>query len=496
MQKQAALIFPNQLFENNPVISKDRIILLIEDKRYFSDFNFHKKKLMLHRASMQAYKDMLDAEGCDVTYIEWKKSNPTAVLERSLAEVLKREGVKELFFIDPVDKKAEKELHNLCKENSIKSIKMDNPGFLSSEAELTRFFKDSEKFSFTPFYIEQRKRHKILVNRNNKPTGGKWSFDPQNRKRIPQGLEIPELKTFEPNEYVKEARQYVQRIFPDNPGTSEGFIFPITHSEVREWFRDFLENRLSFFGDYEDAIQADNSFLFHSVISFALNTGLITPSRVLDETFEFSSKDTVSLNSLEGFIRQVLGWREYIRAVYVLKEDKERNTNFFEFTKPLPKAIYSGTTGIDPVDTVIKRLLNNAYTHHIERLMVMGNFMLLCEISPHEVYKWFMELYIDAYDWVMVPNVYGMSQFADGGLIMTKPYISSSNYIKKMSDFKQGRWCEIWDSLYWRFIDKHRKIFEENPRARLMVRVLDQKNKEQLDEYYKTAEKFLENLYK
>ncbi len=496
MSKEAALIFPNQLFENNPVISKDRHVFLIEDKRYFSDFNFHKKKLMLHRASMHAYKDLLTAEGCDVTYIEWKKSNPTAVLTRSIEETLREMNVKELFFVDPVDKEAEKGLVELCQKNGINYTKMDNPGFLSSESELARFFKGSDKFSFTPFYIEQRKKHKILVNRNNKPVGGKWSFDPENRQKIPEGLEIPGLKKFKPDEYVKEAQNYVEKVFGDNPGSSEDFIFPVTHAGMREWFRDFLENRLCFFGDYEDAICEKERFLFHSVIAFGLNIGLITPNQVLDKTFEFSSSDTVSLNSLEGFIRQVMGWREYIRAVYVLKEEQERCTNFFGFTKPLPEAFYNGTTGVDPVDTVIKGVLDNAYSHHIERLMVIGNFMLLCEISPHAVYEWFMELYIDAYDWVMVPNVYGMSQFADGGLIMTKPYISSSNYILKMSNFKKGKWCEIWDALYWRFIDKHREVFGKNPRARLMVNVLDRKSKQQIDEYYRIAEKYLDDFYK
>ncbi len=496
MQKKAAFIYPNQLFENNPLIEKDRIIFLVEDKRYFSDFNFHKKKLVLHRASMQAYKEMLVSEGCDVIYIEWKKSNPTATLAVSPEEELVRTGVKELFFIDPADKKVESDLHKLCENLGIRSTKVDNPGFLSSKAELERYFKDSDKFSFTPFYIEQRKKQKILVNSNKKPVGGKWSFDPENRLKIPPDIEIPGIKKFKPDKYVKEAQKYVEKIFSDNPGSTENFIFPIIHSEVREWFRDFLENRFSFFGDYEDAIKADENYLFHSVISFALNTGLITPAQVVDETLEFSSKDTVSLNSLEGFIRQVIGWREYIRAVYELKEDRERNTNYFGFTNPLPEAFYNATTGVDPVDTVIKRVLNTAYSHHIERLMVMGNFMLLCEISPDEVYRWFMELYIDAYDWVMVPNVYGMSQFADGGLIMTKPYISSSNYIKKMSDFEHGEWCDTWDALYWRFICKHKKIFDKNPRSRLMVRVLERKSKEQLNKYLDRADNFLEKLFK
>ncbi len=451
MQKNAAIVLPDRLYKNNPLLSKQRDVILVEHKKYFTHFKFHKKKLVLHRASMKAYCEKLEKQGYNVEYIEYNAD---------FNEKINDSG--------------------------------DDAGFLSSKTYLEEYFKGQKKLSFTPFYIDQRKRLKILVNKQNKPKGGKWSYDPQNRLKIPKGAQIPTLKTAPPDKYVKEAQEYVDKNFPENPGTTEGFPYPVTHEGVKEWFRDFLENRLGMFGDYEDAIESNESFLFHSVISYALNIGLITPQEVLDETLAFAEENPTGLNSLEGFIRQVIGWREYIRAVYIVKEEEERNTNFFGFNKAIPNSFYTATTGVSPLDTVIKRLLNTAYTHHIERLMVLGNFMLLCEISPHEVYKWFMEMYIDAYDWVMVPNVYGMSQFADGGLIMTKPYISSSNYIRKMSNFEPGNWCEIWDALYWRFISKHRGYFGKNPRASLMVRVLDKKSPAELKNYFDLAEKFLD----
>jgi len=238
----------------------------------------------------------------------------------------------------------------------------------------------------------------------------------------------------------------------------------------------------------------DEPFLFHSLLTASLNIGLLTPDQVVERTLAFAEDHRVPLNALEGFIRQIIGWREFMRAVYLLKQDQERKTNFFKHTRRLPSSFYTGTTGLDPVDIVIKRLGQYAYAHHIERLMVLGNAMLLCEIDPTEVYRWFMEMFIDAYDWVMVPNVYGMSQHADGGLITTKPYISSSHYIRKMSDFPEGDWCEIWDGLYWRFIHKHRDFFDQNPRMKVMTNQLDRMGKARLSAHLTVANRFLDSL--
>jgi deoxyribodipyrimidine photolyase-related protein len=217
---------------------------------------------------------------------------------------------------------------------------------------------------------------------------------------------------------------------------------------------------------------------------------------VVDCALQQAEFAKVPLNALEGFIRQVIGWREFVRFVYRERGVKQRTGNFFGHTRNIPHSFYTGTTGIQPVDDAIRRTLDTGYTHHIERLMVLGNFMVLCEFEPDEVYRWFMELYIDAYDWVMVPNVYGMSQFADGGLMSTKPYISGSNYLLKMSDYKKGDWCEIWDALYWRFIHKHRAFFLRNPRMSMMVRQVEKMEPVRFDHLMKTAEDFLFQLDK
>jgi deoxyribodipyrimidine photolyase-related protein len=234
------------------------------------------------------------------------------------------------------------------------------------------------------------------------------------------------------------------------------------------------------------------SFLNHSVLSPLLNSGLITPINIIEETLKY--KDDYPLNSIEGFLRQIIGWREFIRGVYKVKGSQERTTNFFNFKRKIPKSFYDATTGILPIDITIKKVQKTAYNHHIERLMVLGNFMMLCEFDPDEIYRWFMEHYIDAYDWVMVPNVYGMSQFADGGLMSTKPYISSSNYLKKMSDFPNGDWQQIWDALYWRFIDLNRELFAKNIRMKFMVSMLDKMPDEKRINHFKIANEYLDSL--
>ena len=248
------------------------------------------------------------------------------------------------------------------------------------------------------------------------------------------------------------------------------------------------------FGAYEDAIVKNESILFHSVLTPALNVGLLTPQQIIDKTFELHKKLNFPLNSLEGFIRQIIGWREFMRAIYLRESVKQRTKNAMGFTRKIPKSFYDGTTGIEPIDQTIKKILETGYCHHIERLMVLGNFMQVCEFDPDEVYRWFMELFIDAYDWVMVPNIYGMSQYADGGMMTTKPYVSGSNYILKMSDYTKGPWCEVWDGLYWRYIDQHQELFAKNPRMSMIVNLVKKMEPQKLKTHRHKAEQFLSSL--
>jgi len=379
---------------------------------------------------------------------------------------------------------------------NITAQKYDTPNFITSSHLLFEYFSNKSKYFFTDFYIRRRKELGILIDDTNRPVGGKWTYDNDNRKKLPNNLMVPKIKFPDENNFVKQAKDYINKYFHNNIGSMDNFEFPVTHNDAENLFNDFLSKRFINFGQYEDAISSQENFLFHSLLSSSINIGLLNPDDILKQVLRISAGNKIPLNSLEGFIRQIIGWREFIRGVYIFKGTVQRNSNFFNHNNELPGSFYNADTGILPVDNVIKKVLKGAYSHHIERLMILGKFMMLCEINPNDIYKWFMELYIDSYDWVMVPNVYGMSQYADGGLITTKPYISSSNYIRKMSNYKKGEWSDIWDSLYWRFIHKHRNFFEKNPRLSMMTMHLDKMNEKEIHEIIGKAEIFLNKLFR
>ena len=486
-KKKVALVFPHQLFEDHPALSVTNTVYLVEDRCFFTDFTFHKKKLLFHKESMRIYKEELISRGYQVKYIKQSTSNSY------LSELLSKKTFEDVYASDVCDHKLIKRLQGGCRQHRKRLHIMESPGFITSKKVLEDFFKTRKSFSMTSFYIGQRKRLEILV-KNGRPVGGKWSFDPENRKKLPRSLHIPEPKRpgWSPS---RRLMSQMNQVYGKNPGSVEDFVFPVTRHDARQWLSDFTVNRLKYFGDYEDSISTRSVFVFHSVLSPLLNAGLLTPMEVLENVLTAAEANEIPINSLEGFVRQIIGWREFVRGAYLFIGDKQRTSNFWDCANKLPKAFYDGTTGIEPVDAIIKRVLRYSYCHHIERLMILGNFMLLCEIHPDEIYRWFMELFIDAYDWVMVPNVYGMSQYADGGLMTSKPYISSSNYVKKMSDFSAGPWCAIWDALFWRFIQKHQSVFTENARMRVMTFQLQRMGKEKLKEHLKIAEQFLKRLF-
>jgi deoxyribodipyrimidine photolyase-related protein len=466
--KRAFLVLPHQLFEDTVLLKQAGVIFLVEEYLFFNQYRFHKQKLALHRASMKYYESYLKKNGLNTVYIE--ASDP-----RSDVRVLLREiEAEHIVHYDVCDCWLDKRIVSACSERKLGRTEYPTPLFINTRQDLETYFGGKEKYFQTDFYTAQRKKLRILVDAQNKPEGGKWSFDAENRLRYPKDKKPPQTRFPEPDAFSREAVAYVEQHYPDNYGKrSDGLQYPWTHRLSEAWLQQFLETRFAAFGDYEDALVDNENFLHHSVLTPMLNVGLLQPMQVVNAALNFAASHRVSLNSLEGFIRQIIGWREFIRGVYVYRGTRERTTNFWGFTRPLPDAFYRATTGLAPVDKTIEKLLATGYNHHIERLMVLGNIMLLSEYDPDEVYRWFMEMYIDAYDWVMVPNVYGMSQFADGGLMATKPYISGSNYLLKMSNYKKGDWCVTWDALFWNFMDKQRAFFSSNPRLGMLLKTFD-----------------------
>jgi deoxyribodipyrimidine photolyase-related protein len=487
------ICFPHQLFEENVVVSKCDNIYLVEEFLFFRQYTFHKQKIIFHRASLKFYESYLSSLSKNVVYID---SFHELADIRKLIPHLKSIGIDTFEYMDTTDCWLEQRIQNACKSHQVTANKNQTKLFLNSSEEIFKFFSNKKRMFQTEFYKDQRQRRSILLEKGStKPLSGKWTFDDENRLKYPKGKIPPQVDFVEPNVFYAEAVSYTQKYFSENYGKlNSDFIYPTTFSESKEWLQFFFKTRFSEFGAFEDAIVLEQNILHHSVLSPMMNVGLLTPKYVIEEALIYATKHDIPINSLEGFIRQILGWREFIRAVYQLKGSEERTKNYWGFSRKIPPSFWNGTTGIEPIDFTIKKVLETGYCHHIERLMLLGNFMLLCEFDPSEVYRWFMELFIDAYDWVMVPNVYGMSQFADGGLMATKPYISGSNYLMKMSDYKKGEWQKIWDGLFWRFLNVQRDYFLANPRLGMLVRMFDKMPAEKRSSHLSHATKFLDSL--
>jgi len=486
-----SIIFPNQIFENSKLLDESSKIFLIEEYLFFNQFNFHKQKILFHRMTMKSYEKFLKKKKLDVVYID-STENISDITEfiRNLDK-----KIQSIKIYDPVDNWLSRRINDSCEEKNIKIENYNNPLFINNNEDLEIFFRsDKKKFFQTSFYKKQRVKLDIMMI-GDKPEGGKWTYDDQNREKYPKNKIPPEIDYPKKDDNYNEALNYLNNNYKNNYGLiDDENIYPYNFQLAKKWLDDFFITRFYEFGPYEDAVVKEKSILNHSVLSPLLNTGLINPKELIKRTINYHYENKIPINSTEGFIRQIIGWREFIRGVYVCKGTEERNKNFWNFSRKIPSSFYSASTGIDPIDDTINKINKSGYANHIERLMIIGNFMLLCEFDPNEVYRWFMELFIDSYDWVMVPNVYGMSQFGDGGLMSTKPYISGSSYILKMSNYKRGDWCMIWDSLFWNFIDKQREFFLTNPRMRMLVSSFDRMDIEKKEKLINTANKFISNL--
>jgi deoxyribodipyrimidine photolyase-related protein len=489
-----SLVYPHQLFDRHPAVRDGQPVLLIEDPLYFGTdphwpLAVHQQRLVLHRASMKAWA----AGRENLRYLEAPDSSgldSVGLLERGLPASTRR-----IELADPGDDILSKRLRRFAGARGIELVVHPSPNFLTPPEFLEKFTGPNRKRPFlADFYKAQRQRMGILLEPDGLPQGGKWSFDEENRQRFPEDELAPPAPATPPNDHVREALAYVERRFPGNPGRAEGFQYPVTRAEALDWLDGFLTARFRDFGAYEDALSRNHRVLFHSVLTPALNIGLLDPQEIVDRALAHAAAHGVPMNSLEGFIRQIIGWREFIAGIYRHRGGSLRTRNYWNHTRRMPRAFYDGTTGIPPVDVAIHRALEHGYCHHIERLMVLGNIMVLCRIHPDDVYRWFMELFVDAYDWVMVPNVYGMSQFADGGTFTTKPYISGSNYIRKMSWYPKGDWCEVWDGLFWSFIGDHPDFFGGNPRLSMMARTWEKMSAAKQQAHRSKAAAFLERL--
>jgi len=483
------LVLGNQLFNPNYLNGfSEYTFYMSEDYELCTFQKHHKLKILLYLSSMRSYRDELKAKKFKVIYNDCNKDFKYSY-EKKLEKIIKEKKIKEVGFFEIEDIFFEKKLKSFFKKKNVNVKEIKSPMFLTSREEFKKYLNGTKKPFMANFYKINRSKLDILMNKDGSPKGGKWSFDEDNRKKLPNTVSIPKQLKLKNTSHTENLKKFIEINFKNHPGSVNNFWFPTTRDQCHKILDDFLKNKINLFGDYEDAVSKKSNILFHSSLSPLINIGLITPEEILEKLKKIESK--VRINSFEGYIRQIIGWREFMRGIYQNFDKKMQSTNFFNHKKKMKISWYNGTTGLEPLDYSIKNSLKYGWTHHIERLMILANIMNLCQVNPKEVYKWFMEMFVDSSDWVMVPNVYGMGLFSDGGIFATKPYICGSSYFLKMMDFKRGEWCNTMDGLYWNFINNNRKFFLKNPRLSMMVRVFDKMKSDRKDLILKAAKKFI-----
>ena len=453
-------------------------VFMREDFGLSARTRYHKQKLIFIYSAMRHFA----ANQSKTIYQRINPEDPRSYREALLAHLAESQ-IEEVLVYEPANSFIEDQIlsHIPCRVTRV-----SNPMFISSQEDWRGYRSRHKRLLMHDFYVEQRKRLGLLIDDRGQPEGAQWSFDQENRKKLPAGVKPPLISGFVPDLITQEVIDEVERFFPNHPGRTDSFAYPVSREQALSALNSFLDERFCNFGDYEDAISQAERTVFHSILSPCLNVGLLTPHEVVRAAVEAD----VPLNSKEGFIRQIVGWREFVN--HLSREYSPSNPpNFLNHRRRLASCWYDGTTGLPPLDHAIRRVDQYAWCHHIERLMILGSVMLMCETDPKEAYRWFMEMFIDSADWVMLANVLGMSQFADGGLFATKPYISGSNYVLKMSDYRKGEWCEVWDGLYWNFLLEHRQAFIGNHRMAPMLRLLERMKAETREKHQSRARQFI-----
>ena len=489
------LILGDQLFPQKYIQKyKNDFFYMAEDVGLCTQEKYHKHKLILFLSSMRSYRDELISNKFKVIYNEINQRKNLSYSEK-LENVIKTQKVKKITTYTISDHFFDKIIKQTCDKLNIELSFIPNPMFLTKQGLKEKFFEKNKKPFMGNFYKLQRSELDILM-KGDEPEGNQWSFDELNRKKLPKSISIPEPKEVTETLNTKSVKNIISKYFNNHPGSIDNFNIPTTRKQALSWFDDFLRNKFFLFGDYEDAISTKGHVLFHSLLSPLLNIGILTPEEVVKDSLKFAEKNKIKINNVEGFIRQIIGWREFIKNVYDYHNTKMKKSNFWNHKLKLKKSWYDGSTGIEPLDNAIKEINKFGYAHHIIRLMLISNIMNLSGIHPKEIFKWFMEMFIDSSDWVMTPNVYGMGTFSDGGIFATKPYICGSNYLLKMSDYKKGDWCEVVDGLYWQFIEKNKKYIKSNHRLSMMAYSLEKIDPDRKKRIFSLANKFIKkNTY-
>jgi len=479
--KKLVLILGDQLDIDSPILKnlnpKTEQVVMIESIDEAQYVWSHKAKIVLFLSAMRHFAGQLEEQGVPLIYIQ---QSPKSIGD-TLRELISKKKFTHLLCLEPGEYRLKCEIENLTTELSIELEMQEDPHFYCSRHEFENWVAGKKELRLEYFYRLMRKTHNILVDKEGNPEGGQWNFDRDNRKPFPKkgpGL-IPPPELFEPDDITQEVIALVEKNFPEHPGSLEHFQWPVTRAQALQALKGFVEHRLVTFGIHEDAMWTDTPFGWHSLLSSSMNLKLLNPREVIAAVLKAWKKDDLDLATVEGFIRQILGWREFVRGMYYLDMPQMALDNFYDHQNALPSWYWTGNTKMKCMQQAIGQTLEYGYAHHIQRLMVTGNFALLAEILPKEVCDWYLAVYIDAIEWVELPNTAGMALFASGGRFTSKPYIASGAYIKRMSNYcgscqykpdtRFGEGACPMTTLYWNFLIKHRTQFEASPRTRLMT---------------------------
>jgi deoxyribodipyrimidine photolyase-related protein len=497
------LILGDQLNPNHSwfkTVDSSVLYVMLEMRQETDYVVHHVQKIQAFFKAMRRFAKNQKAKGHHFFYRTIEDSESCKTLNDQLCDLIKREGIQTFEYQEPDEYRLDKQLKEYANSLSISVSRVNSEHFLTDRYELEEFQKGRKQLKMEYFYRYMRKKHRILLDRD-KPVGGKWNYDINNRNKW-KGTPAP--VAFENKVSKGTQGDSIKIEFRTMGFEGNAFRFPLETCEALEMLDFFVDNLLPYFGTYQDAMHTHQPLLFHSNLSFALNTKMIHPKMVIERAIEAwkEKPGKITLPQVEGFVRQILGWREFMRGIYWMEMPAYKERNFFNHTRALPDFFWTGETNMNCLKTTITDSLKNAYAHHIQRLMITGNFSLLIGANPDEVDAWYLGIYSDAIEWVQLPNTRGMSQFADGGIVATKPYISSGSYINKMSNYCRGCAYSVrerstenacpFNSLYWNFLEKHRDKLANNRRMSMMYRLLERIPKEEMQSIRERAREIID----
>lgn len=501
------LILADQLSHSLPSLKgcdlNNDWVLMAEVRTEAKYVKHHKKKIAFLFSAMRHFALELKGEGHNLVYRKYDDKNNQGSLMAEVELLCKQKVIDKIVLTHPGEFRVLADMKSWQQRLGIPVDILEDQRFLASPSEFANWAKGRKQLRMEYFYREMRKVWHFLMD-GDRPVGDKWNYDSANRKPLPKRMSPPKPTMFEPDSITLEVIKLVSKEFVDHFGQLHNFHFAVTREQALLVLKEFIEQRLVNFGDYQDAMVEGEPWMYHSHISFYLNCGLLTPKEVITQAEHAYRNGNAPLNATEGFIRQVLGWREYVRGLYWLKMPEYKNENFLEASRSLPQFFWDTQTKMNCLHQCTKETFENAYAHHIQRLMILGNFALLAGLHPDEVNEWYLIVYADAYEWVEMPNVSGMILFADGGLLASKPYAASGSYINRMSNYcqschynvkeKVGAQACPYNYLYWNFLDTNKEKLGNNPRLAMPYRTLNKMTDQKRHAIYRDSQIFFKAL--